>query len=76
MNEIRLFDTDTTAATSADVASGEQLTLLPADTIPVQFRLDERTRRNGLRHIAEIRRQLAEQQARRHASTARPRRAA
>jgi hypothetical protein len=33
----------------------EQLTLLPATQIPVQFRLDEATRRRGLRHIAEIR---------------------
>jgi hypothetical protein len=37
----------------------EQLTLLPAATAPVQFRLDEATRRRGLRHIAEIRARLA-----------------
>jgi hypothetical protein len=38
----------------------EQLTLLPEATVPVQFRLDEATRRRGLRHIAEIRARLAE----------------
>ena len=38
----------------------EQLTLLPEGTVPVQFRLDEATRRRGLRHIAEIRARLAE----------------
>ena len=41
----------------------EQLTLLPVDTVPVQFRLDEATRRRGLRHIAEIRARLAERPA-------------
>jgi hypothetical protein len=41
----------------------EQLTLLPTDTVPVQFRLDEATRRRGLRHIAEIRARLAERPA-------------
>ena len=40
----------------------EQLTLLPADHTPVQFRLDEATRRRGLRHIAEIRAHLERQQ--------------
>ena len=37
----------------------EQLTLLPEAAVPVQFRLDEATRRRGLRHIAEIRARLA-----------------
>jgi hypothetical protein len=36
----------------------EQLTLLPAADVPVQFRLDDATRRRGLRHIAEIRARL------------------
>ena len=40
-------------------SSPEQLTLLPEATVPVQFRLDEATRRRGLRHIAEIRARLA-----------------
>jgi len=38
--------------------SPEQLTLLGDAPVPVQFRLDEATRRRGLAHIAEIRRQL------------------
>jgi hypothetical protein len=45
----------TTTTTST---SHEQLTLLPATDVPVQFRLDAETRRRGLRHIAEIRARL------------------
>jgi hypothetical protein len=41
----------------------EQLSLLPEATVPVQFRLDEATRRRGLAHIAEIRAQLERQPA-------------
>ncbi|HSB87762.1 MAG TPA: hypothetical protein VLD86_15730 [Ilumatobacteraceae bacterium] len=37
----------------------EQLALLPVSELPVQFRLDQRTRQRGLAHIAAIRRQLA-----------------
>ena len=37
----------------------EQLTLLPVSELPLQFRLDQRTRERGLAHIAAIRRQLA-----------------
>jgi hypothetical protein len=44
-------------------SSSQQLTLLPAPDVPLQFRLDESTRRRGLRHIAEIRLQLAARQA-------------
>jgi hypothetical protein len=40
-----------------------QLSLLPSSAAPVQFRLDADTRRRGLQHIAEIRRQMAERQA-------------
>ncbi len=40
----------------------EQLSLLGDSPLPVQFRLDRRTRERGLAHIAEIRRQLAERQ--------------
>ena len=36
----------------------EQLALLPASEVPLQFRLDERTRRRGLQQIAQIRRML------------------
>jgi hypothetical protein len=40
-------------------ATPEQLSLLPdTSSVPVQFRLDEATRRRGLRHIAEIRARL------------------
>ena len=42
----------------------EQLTLLAEVTVPVQFRLDEATRRRGLRHIAEIRARLEQQNSR------------
>jgi hypothetical protein len=45
----------------------EQLTLLAPTNAPLQFRLDERTRRRGLARIAEIRRQLAQQAERRQA---------
>jgi len=41
----------------------QQLTLLTAPEVPIQFRLDEATRRRGLRHVAEIKRQLAARQA-------------
>lgn len=47
----------------------QQLTLLPAPDVPVQFRLDEATRRRGLRHVAEIKRQLAARQAARLTET-------
>lgn len=41
----------------------EQLSLLPAPSTPVRFRLDEATRRRGLLHIAQIRAQLERQAA-------------
>lgn len=41
----------------------QQLTLLPSSDVPLQFRIDADTRRRGIRHIAEIRRQLADRQA-------------
>ena len=41
----------------------EQLSLLAPVSVPLQFRLDERTRRSGLQHIAEIRAQLMAQAA-------------
>ena len=40
-------------------ATPEQLTLLAVSDLPIQFRLDQRTRERGLAHIAAIRRQLA-----------------
>jgi hypothetical protein len=53
----------------------EQLTLLPtADDVPVQFRLDDATRRRGLQHVAQIRALLAERTAARTAAArSRPR---
>jgi hypothetical protein len=42
-----------------------QLELLPADAVPLQFRLDERTRRLGLSSVALIKQQLADQLGRR-----------
>jgi len=39
--------------------TSNQLTLLPTPDLPLQFRIDEATRRRGMRHIAEIRAQLA-----------------
>ena len=50
-------------------SSSQQLTLLPAPDVPLQFRLDEATRRRGMRHIAEIRLQLAARQAARSTTT-------
>ena len=47
--------------------SPEQLTLLGEAAVPVQFRLDEATRRRGLAHIAEIRAQLERARAARAA---------
>ena len=43
----------------AQTATPEQLTLLAVSELPIQFRLDQRTRERGLAHIAAIRRQLA-----------------
>lgn len=42
---------------------GEQLTLLPTSNVHARFRLSRATRERGMRHVAEIRRQLAERQA-------------
>ena len=44
--------------TNTTKSTPEQLTLLPAADVPVQFRLDDATRRRGLRHVAEIRARL------------------
>jgi hypothetical protein len=55
-------------------STAQQLTLLPAPDVPLQFRLDEATRRRGLRHIAAIRLQLAARQAARSATTSEIRR--
>lgn len=47
------------AASSGQLESPEQLSLLAASHLPVQFRLDRRTRERGLANIAAIRRLLA-----------------
>lgn len=49
---------DGAMTTSTTPVAPQQLTLLPEPTVPLRFRLDEATRRRGLRHIAEIRAQL------------------
>jgi hypothetical protein len=48
------------AATARHLEFPEQLSLLTASELPVQFRLDRRTRERGLANIAAIRRQLAQ----------------
>ena len=51
----------------------------PSSSVPLQFRLDEATRRRGLQHVAELRRLLAARQAAKAADTkghSGPRRAA
>lgn len=48
-----------TTTTSTD-SPAEQLTLLPSATVPARFLLSRDTRERGLRHVAEIRRMLAE----------------
>ena len=63
-----------TTSTSSAAARPEQLTLLAPTEMPLQFRLDEQTRRRGLAHIARIRLQLELQAAQRAASIAPTRR--
>ena len=54
---------DGAMTTSTIPEAHEQLTLLPDAAVPLRFRLDEATRRRGLRHIAEIRAQLEREPA-------------
>jgi hypothetical protein len=68
-------------ATRNERTAPQQLTLL-SDSItkteladsnaPAQFRLSKTTRQRGLTHVAEIRQQLAEAQARRAAAQTQP----
>lgn len=44
---------------STTTPAPEQLALLSPGDLPLQFRLDQRTRQNGLAHIAAIKAQLA-----------------
>ncbi|MGH9270814.1 MAG: hypothetical protein ACRDZ2_06040 [Ilumatobacteraceae bacterium] len=48
---------------TSTTSTPEQLTLLPEVEAPLRFRLDDATRRRGLRHVAEIRAQLERQRA-------------
>jgi len=59
-----LFPTSeiTTAAITTAPDAPEQLSLL-AGSVPLQFRLDERTRRAGLQHVAALRQQMVAQAA-------------
>ena len=49
-----------TKPTATSMSNPEQLTLLPNDSVTARFRLSRETRERGLRHVAEIRRMLAE----------------
>jgi hypothetical protein len=58
---ITSISTSTLRRSTADqVDAAEQLTLLPNDSVTARFRLSRETRERGLRHVAEIRRMLAE----------------
>lgn len=65
---------DSTSADSVSTGSGsasarpQQLSLLPRPELPARFRLDDATRARGLRHVAELRRMLAERQSARDES--------
>jgi hypothetical protein len=52
-----------TSTTTSIPSNPEQLTLLPNDSVTPRFRLSRETRERGLRHVAEIRRMLAERSA-------------
>ena len=56
-------NTDTPTSVGASGAPEQLMLLLPTPPVPLQFRLDERTRRSGLRHVAELRAQMAAQAA-------------
>ena len=62
--------TSSTTSNGPLEAGIEQLALLPAEDVPIQLRLSERTRRVGLAGIARARAILAEQAARRQRETA------
>jgi hypothetical protein len=49
-----------TKTSTTFTSNPEQLTLLPNDSVTPRFRLSRETRERGLRHVAEIRRMLAE----------------
>jgi len=61
---------DTIDLLDADSAP-EQLSLLSTPSVPLQFRLDERTRRAGLQHVAELRALMTAQAAERRSGSGR-----
>jgi hypothetical protein len=58
----------TTTAEDAAVADRPQQLSLLAGDVPLQFRLDERTRRSGLAHVAQLRAQMLAQAASRRSA--------
>jgi hypothetical protein len=52
--------TAVTARPTQITSDSEQLTLLPSSAVNARFALSKSTRERGLRHVAEIRQQLAE----------------
>jgi hypothetical protein len=61
MTTTAAFPTRSTRSTRTTAA--EQLSLLPEPTAAARFRLSRDTRERGLRHVAEIRRMLADRSA-------------
>ena len=55
--------TRSTTRDAGDTASVEQLTLLPTTSTPARFHLSKETCERGMRHVAEIRRMLADRAA-------------
>jgi hypothetical protein len=54
-----------------ETPTNQQLSLLDPTDVPVQFRLDRRTRQLGLARIAQIRAEMAERAAQRAAAEGR-----
>ncbi len=63
------ISTTNTTNIAGTAGTAEQLSLLSSPSVPLQFRLDERTRRSGLQHIAELRAMMAAQAASRRNDT-------
>jgi hypothetical protein len=61
---------DTMNPAADEHLTSEQLSLLPSATTPARFRLSKDTRERGLRHVAEIRRMLAERAEAQHGRAA------
>jgi hypothetical protein len=61
--------TPTVPTVPATPAAHEQLALLSPPELPIQFRLDQRTRERGLAHIAALRAQLAARAAARNTAS-------